>query len=79
MREDIMEALNTIIDAENNHELRQAQTLQVSLQSNTHKTEQPIWFPTPYNGFSSISDVASGSLLTTLRRKPPSDMDNMVH
>lgn len=53
-----MEALNTIIDAENNHELRQAQTLQVSLQSNTHKTEHPIESPPLTTDFSPQSPMA---------------------
>lgn len=66
MREDKMEALNTIIDEENNHELRQAQTLQVSLQWNTHKTEQPIESPhltTDFSPQSPMSPLAACSPL----------------
>lgn len=44
--------------AENNHELRQAQTLQVSLQLNTHKTEQPIESPSLTTDFSPQSPMS---------------------
>lgn len=76
IREDQMEALNTIISAENIYELRQVQNLQVFLQLNSREPEQPIEsHPLQRVFLLNLLYVATDSLLTTLRWKSPSAMD----